>query len=610
MTKKNPAYENGWHTTGTLKVLPSIEQIVQRLEGNPDVVLHARQFRQVDGWWACDAVWMAGGARVRGRLSINHRSNPNDSTGSAKSTFDPSTYDPAVDPSDGYFHVFAEADRPWEAHWPSPLQVFLDRKLKPSYVTMDYGSHNPLHLKSTTNLSGLLGTLAELPWLATVLVHDEINLNVITPPSGVGYEMPLISRLPSSLYGRILDVRIMGEATRKKTNVILKKYGTHLPQGGAAILLSTGRRKGISQANLSFPMTGKSFAEGGDITPLAVSLSNLLAEQVMETDTDAIDELRKEWTLLTDAEKTQEETLFLASAADRIKELEEKNEHLLELLNTSQEFNDHFRNSADSLLEELQKSVLRECDAINERDEAQNELINLRDFIAESDLGKAIQERDEALEEAELSEELLDEQTHELTALRQEVASLRRELGRLGSTFTSAPPVTIEDETPSTWDDFFTRASSLEFVKLGKVESEVDKLRGQVQERIWINRSWEALLALEEYARLKKERGTEELPHFHAYLLDSKAEHVIPRTRYSSTESKGVMMNSRFVAARTLPVSTQVEPSGKIVMEAHIRIGSGKPPAPRMHFYDDTSGSTGKIYVGHLGPHLPNYQTN
>jgi hypothetical protein len=29
-----------------------------------------------------------------------------------------------------------------------------------------------------------------------------------------------------------------------------------------------------------------------------------------------------------------------------------------------------------------------------------------------------------------------------------------------------------------------------------------------------------------------------------------------------------------------------------------------------MHFHDDTNGATGKIYVGHLGPHLPNYQTN
>jgi hypothetical protein len=610
MTKKNPAYESGWHTTGTLKVLPSIEQVVQRLEENPDVVLHAGQFRQVDGWWACDAVWMAGDVRVRGRLSINNRSNPNDSADSAQGTFDPNAYDPASTPLNGYFHVFAEADRPWEAHWPSPLQVFLDRKLKPSYVTLEYSSHNPLHPKSTTNLSGLLGTLAELPWLATVLVHDEIALSSVMSSSGVSYEMPLISRLPPSLYGRILDVRILGEAARKKTNVILKKYGTHLPQGGAAILLPTGRRKGISQADLSFPMAGKSFAEGGDITPLAASLSNLLAEQVMNTDTDAIDELRKEWTLLTDAEKEQEETLSLASAAERIKELEEENGRLLEHLSISQEFNDQFRNSADSLLEELQKSVLRECDAINERDEALEELSNLKDFISESDLGKATQERDEALEEAELSEELLDEQTHELTALRQEVASLRRELGRLGSTFVPAPPATVEDEAPSTWDDFFTCANSLEFVKLGKVESEVDKLRGQVQERIWINRSWEALMALEEYARLKKERGAEELPHFHAYLLDPKAEHVIPRTRYSGTESKGVMMNSRFVAARTLPVPTQVDPSGKIVMEAHIRIGSGKPPAPRMHFHDDTSGSTGKIYVGHLGPHLPNYQTN
>jgi hypothetical protein len=70
------------------------------------------------------------------------------------------------------------------------------------------------------------------------------------------------------------------------------------------------------------------------------------------------------------------------------------------------------------------------------------------------------------------------------------------------------------------------------------------------------------------------------------------------------------MMNSRFVAARTLPVPREVDPSGRIVMEAHIRIGSGKPPAPRMHLHDDTSGETGKIYIGHLGPHLPNYQTN
>jgi hypothetical protein len=230
-------------------------------------------------------------------------------------------------------------------------------------------------------------------------------------------------------------------------------------------------------------------------------------------------------------------------------------------------------------------------------------------MIRDSDLGREMAAREAAEEEVELAEELLDAQQHDVRTLRQEVSSLRRELARLNSTFELTHD-TVQESAPETWDEFFARATSLEYVVLGPVHGEVDKLRGHTSERRWIQRSWEALQALEEYARMKKERGVEEVPHFHAYLSDPRAECVIPSTRYSKVDSKGVMMNSRFVAARTLPVPREVDPSGRIVMEAHIRIGSGKPPAPRMHLHDDTSGETGKIYIGHLGPHLPNYQTN
>lgn len=608
MSKKNPAYETGWHTTGTLAVLPSIDQVAERLECNPAVTLHALNPSNQDGWWSYDAVWTTeDGARVRGRLNV-HNQKPGSEKDPEKVALNPRDYDPSTDPMEGYFHAFADADRPWDPTWPSPLNVFLERKLKPGYVTMAYGGHNAFHLKSTHNLSGLLSTLAELPWLAAVLTHDELDPRVFMPDNGIAYETPLVSRLPSSLYGRILDVRIMGERTREGVNRLLVKYGTHLPEGGVAILLDHGRRKGIPQTDLSFRLD-RPFIRGGDIAPVAASLSRMLRAQVMVSDTEAVEEIRKNWFLLTGEEQVAQDAVLMRDAAIRVGELEKETARLKKALDASREFTRKFRESGDNLLEEARKAFTERDRSIEERNKLRGELDRLLRMIRDSDLGKAIAAREEAESEAETAEELLDEQNHEVTGLRQENARLRSELARLGSTFASVstPEKRI---TPSTWDDFFAQVSALEYVMLGDVESGVDKLRRQVQEENWLNRSWEALLALEEYARLKKERGSGELPHFHAYLLDPQAEHIIPRTRYSGTESKGVMMNGRFVAARTFPVPRQVDPSGKVVMEAHIRIGSGKPPAPRLHFHDDTSGNTGKIYVGHIGPHLPNYQTN
>ena len=44
-------------------------------------------------------------------------------------------------------------------------------------------------------------------------------------------------------------------------------------------------------------------------------------------------------------------------------------------------------------------------------------------------------------------------------------------------------------------------------------------------------------------------------------------------------------------------------------MYAHFKIAQYKLVSPRLHYFDDTHRS-GKIYVGHLGPHLPTKQTN
>ncbi|WP_272261972.1 hypothetical protein [Streptomyces xanthophaeus] len=57
--------------------------------------------------------------------------------------------------------------------------------------------------------------------------------------------------------------------------------------------------------------------------------------------------------------------------------------------------------------------------------------------------------------------------------------------------------------------------------------------------------------------------------------------------------------------ARPFPVPRTIHPAGQVFMGEHVRIGSGRPPAPRLHLYDDTSGRTGQIHIGYIGAHLP-----
>jgi hypothetical protein len=56
-----------------------------------------------------------------------------------------------------------------------------------------------------------------------------------------------------------------------------------------------------------------------------------------------------------------------------------------------------------------------------------------------------------------------------------------------------------------------------------------------------------------------------------------------------------------------LPISTEAVPEGRAYMESHIRIQMGGTPCPRIHFYDDTGGATGRIHIGWFGDHLDSF---
>ncbi|RRR98597.1 hypothetical protein EIW28_17170 [Glycomyces terrestris] len=129
------------------------------------------------------------------------------------------------------------------------------------------------------------------------------------------------------------------------------------------------------------------------------------------------------------------------------------------------------------------------------------------------------------------------------------------------------------------------------------------------QRRRWTGRAWDALRALDAYAAARAEdRFTGGFYDWCSRPLPGEP-HLTPAT-VSMKESDSVSGNPKFYRARLFRVPTEVDPSGRVYMPAHIKLQPVGSPAPRMHFLDDAGGATGKVWIGYLGDHLPNTRTN
>lgn len=70
------------------------------------------------------------------------------------------------------------------------------------------------------------------------------------------------------------------------------------------------------------------------------------------------------------------------------------------------------------------------------------------------------------------------------------------------------------------------------------------------------------------------------------------------------------MSSDKMRHERIRPVAFEVDEAGSAVFVEHVRVESrGAAFAPRLHFYDDTSGKTGKVIVGYVSPDLTNAST-
>ncbi|MFD4643176.1 hypothetical protein ACFWN2_38125 [Lentzea sp. NPDC058436] len=238
-------------------------------------------------------------------------------------------------------------------------------------------------------------------------------------------------------------------------------------------------------------------------------------------------------------------------------------------------------------------------------------------------LGLAIAESENlAFRLADL-DQLYRDAIEEQQTLEEENNRLRRELGvawkrmALMNNGASADELEIGDldsddhsdlaDSPSTaaWLARDLLADHLSFPEAACVD--LKDLDNAVNARAWGQTSWRAFRALHAYGEALS--GPEDPGSFWTWCEKSGHPHAWTATskKLSMAESETLLRNKKFVAKRIFPVDVEHDPSGKVFMQAHIKVAQGGGQlSPRIYFV--SSRERGKVHIGYFGPHkhVPN----
>ncbi|GAA1008160.1 hypothetical protein Aple_071070 [Acrocarpospora pleiomorpha] len=189
------------------------------------------------------------------------------------------------------------------------------------------------------------------------------------------------------------------------------------------------------------------------------------------------------------------------------------------------------------------------------------------------------------------------------------VRVLRQRLASAGRAADAYVPTDTPTLLPTQLPEVLTRLKELDRVEFTGDDDPVWRLEEKAQSSTWAQTTWLVALALQDYAEAVV--GHRFNGDFRRWCTEPPSgASAISAGKVKTDESESVQNNQKMRRLRILPVPAEVEPTGRIYMGAHIRIGGGAGmSAPRLHFYDDARG-TGKIYIGYLGPHLPVKTTN
>ncbi len=112
------------------------------------------------------------------------------------------------------------------------------------------------------------------------------------------------------------------------------------------------------------------------------------------------------------------------------------------------------------------------------------------------------------------------------------------------------------------------------------------------------NAIWTCMLALDAYAKANFDGD------FRHWSRESNDPRALPVSQIAMRESESVRNSKKSRGERTLVIDEAVGVGSATFMEAHLKPLNGHSDLiPRIYFYDDVRGRTGKVHVGAIGPH-------
>ncbi|MFI0986343.1 hypothetical protein [Streptomyces exfoliatus] len=212
------------------------------------------------------------------------------------------TYEPETRrvESDGVAWVLAaEAERAWEATWPSPAtafwpdsdQVAWDHEMVPG-VRLRSANHLP---KDDGELRRLLRDCTRQSWFIHVVVHEAMT------PDARG-RRPITAFLPPSLRHQVVEHRATPEQALIADFAMKRELGVGLPRGGAVVLSSTPQVPGYDAERFTVRDV---FLDGTEPTQLLHAITEFasLPRPLPDDAAQVLTRLRQSWHLLTPDEE-------------------------------------------------------------------------------------------------------------------------------------------------------------------------------------------------------------------------------------------------------------------------------------------------------------------
>ncbi|MET8968585.1 hypothetical protein [Streptomyces hydrogenans] len=161
---------------------------------------------------------------------------------------------------------------------------------------------------------------------------------------------------------------------------------------------------------------------------------------------------------------------------------------------------------------------------------------------------------------------------------------------------------------PASFEELVQRRDELEHVLLTADLTVTQSLDDHELARTWAAKAWQGLRSLDSYAEAQK-AGLVNGGYFQFCMTTPVASaRIFPVKQIAMGETEATL--TAWGDERIFPAPEELDPRGRMQMEAHLKLGSKGSISPRIYFYNDSRGVTGKVVVGYIGPHLTNRKTS